>query len=219
LRNIASTYCFLVLSSLILLGCNTTKKFRLQHLNTYRTQLIEQFRDFKISFTSDDTIADYSSHTKVYIVNADVETSWNYYVSAPANQYWKGPLTTVTKAYSKMRNELFIEQDSSLYPAIEVGVVYELDLQITKFYTIPVQFEVTKIDVENRILETTYGEQNRSNGKQVMEFIGNGDKTIIVHTAYFKSDNRIRDKKLYPVFHERCTDEFHLNAKRDIEAL
>ncbi len=215
MRIIANTYSILFFS-LILVGCNTTKKHKILNINAYRTQLIAQFREFKISFTPEDTLENYNSHTKVYLIDADVETSWNYYVSTPASQYWKGPLTKVTKAYSKMSNELYIEEDS-LFPAIKIGTVYELNLQITKFYKIPVQFEVTKIDAEKRILETTYGADNRSNGKQVMEFIGNGNQTIIVHTAYFRSDNKIRDKRFYPYFHEKCTDEFHLNAKRNIE--
>ena len=62
----------------------------------------------------------------------------------------------------------------------------------------------------------TYGMNNTSHGKQTIQFIADGDKTIIKHTAYFKSKSTFRDKYLYPKFHVKFIDEFHANIQKKL---
>ena len=59
----------------------------------------------------------------------------------------------------------------------------------------------------------TYGLDNASHGRQRIYFLEDNKETIVLHTSNFKSDNKFRDKHLYPKFREKLIDEFHRNIK------
>ena len=86
-----------------------------------------------------------------------------------------------------------------------------MKLKIIRFLKIPVNFEITQLSKEHKIIEFTYGANNKSKGRQTLNFIEMDNYTLIVHQSYFKSDSKFRDKRLYPKFHERCLNEFHKN--------
>ena len=81
---------------------------------------------------------------------------------------------------------------------------------------IPVNFEITKISQENKLIEFTYGAENKSKGRQTLIFVDNDSITQIIHQSFFYSGNKFRDKKLYPKYHEKCLNEFHENLKSHI---
>jgi len=92
---------------------------------------------------------------------------------------------------------------------IELNTIFQLNLRCGGILNIPVEFEITRIDEQNKTVEFSYGADNKSKGRQVLRFVDNGSETLVMHYSYFKSDSKARDKFLYPFFHEKCMDEFH----------
>ena len=90
-------------------------------------------------------------------------------------------------------------------------MVYELDLRIANLLDVGVAFQITEINEAEKIIEFTYGKDNKSHGRQRIIFKKEGKKTFIIHYSNFKSESKFRDKYLYPKFHEKCMDEFHAN--------
>jgi hypothetical protein len=82
-------------------------------------------------------------------------------------------------------------------------------------FNIPVAFEIITIDQKKQIMEISYIDNNKSLGKQTIQFFDNGDgSTKIVHLSYFKSESAFRDSFLYPHFHNKFIREFHGNMKQ-----
>ena len=67
-------------------------------------------------------------------------------------------------------------------------------------------------------MEISYIDNNKSRGKQTIQFFDNGDGcTRIVHLSYFKSESSLRDNLLYPYFHNKFIREFHGNMRKLIK--
>ena len=109
--------------------------------------------------------------------------------------------------------------NNTAFPEVDTGQVYFLNLRLLKgLFKVPVAFEIINIDSNLEILEFSYIENNKSRGKQTIQFFDNGDGTTrIVHSSYFKSDSRLRDKFLYPYFHKKFVREFHRNMKHLVQ--
>ncbi len=175
-----------------------------------RNRKIKRLRKFTPSVKKGDDLTSFSYHQKSYVVESDIETVWNTYINVRPNEAWKGPLNTFKQSYSKTNNLLFDSKSTEL-PPIELGMVYELDLRIANLLDVGVAFQITEINEAEKIIEFTYGKDNKSHGRQRIIFKKEGKKTFIIHYSNFKSESKFRDKYLYPKFHEKCMDEFHAN--------
>ena len=175
-----------------------------------RTKVLKKLRLFKSSIYKNQNLNDFNYHLKIYVLDADLETVWSTYTNSKPTETWKGPLNTYKHSYSTNEDKIYFSIDSIL-PNIELGMVYEINLKIAKIANVGVAFKITDLDHENKIIEFTYGKDNRSHGKQKIIFSEFKGKTYIFHSSNFKSENKIRDKYLYPKFHEVCMDEFHNN--------
>jgi len=180
-----------------------------------KREKLKQLRKFKRSINKKSNLTGFSYHQKMYVVNADVETVWNAYTQAKPTDVWKGPLNTFKNSYSKEEDTVYDVNDSVI-PSIEMGMVFELNLRIAKLMDVAVAFQITELDSVNKIIEFTYGKDNKSHGRQRIVFTKDGNQTIISHYSNFKSSSKFRDKHLYPLFHERCMDEFHANMNTSI---
>ncbi len=186
---------------------------RIQTNKKERSKKLRRLRMFRKSVEKDSNLANFSYHQKIYVVDANLKTVWNAYTQVKPNDAWSGPLNTFEQLYSATEDTIY-EHGDSLLPAIELGMVYELNLRIAKILDVGVSFQITEIDTINHAIEFTYGKHNKSHGKQRIVFKQDGSKTFIVHYSYFKSNSKFRDKFLYPKFHEKCMDEFHANLKK-----
>lgn len=180
-----------------------------------RVKKLGRLRKFKKSIHKDSDLSTFNYHQKMYVIDAGLETVWNTYTQIKPNDAWKGPLNTYKQSYSSKKDSLYMAGDSIL-PAIEFGMVYELNLRIAKLINVGVAFQITEIDSLNKTIEFTYGKDNKSHGRQRIVFKEDGGKTFIVHYSNFKSESKFRDKYLYPKFHEKCMDEFHGNLKEAV---
>lgn len=209
-------YLFICLS-LLLGSCASEEKI------TYRIQekklkVSEQLRDFKTSLSASDNLAGYFVHEKTYTVNASLDDVWAIYSGVAPKTMWSGPKNKFKMAYSKPKSTGFYKNEEDI-PSPTEGMVYELKLKILKLIKVPVSFEITKLSADEKIIEFTYGMENKSHGKQIITFTDLGGATMINHTSYFRSGNGLRDKKLYPYFHEKCIDEFHKNMSKQLVSL
>ena len=80
---------------------------------------------------------------------------------------------------------------------------------------VPVAFEIITVDEKEKVIEFSYMDDNKSKGVQRIKYTtADNGKIKIVHTSYFKSNSRFRDKFMYPFFHKRIINSFHRNMRK-----
>jgi len=190
-------------------SCASEEKIMVK-MHEKKMEVAHQFRSFKTSLSESDNLATFYKHEKTYFMPGSIEDVWSLYCELGPKNMWSGPKNKFKSAYSKSSNTGYYKKEDSIPSATE-GMVYELKLKILKVIKVPVTFEITKMSDESKVIEFTYGLENKSHGKQVLQFESKEEGTMITHTSFFKSGNKVRDKRLYPFFHEKCIDEFHEN--------
>lgn len=211
------TYFYLVLAVTMIHSCASEERL-FNRLEKKKLEVKEKFRSFKVSCAANQDFSAFYSHEKTYFINAKFEDVWDAYTLLQPKEMWAGPLNKFKEAYSKSEGNGYVVKED-IVPAPAEGTVYELKLKIIRFLKIPVNFEVTTLSKEKKIIEFTYGANNKSKGKQTLTFVPMDNYTLIVHHSYFKSGNKLRDKKLYPKFHEKCLNEFHNNIVSHIKLI
>ncbi len=181
--------------------------------NSKFTSEEKKLKNFEPSINDKTELNDFSFHEKYYRVNFPIDMVWDTYVNTKSNECWSGPLTVYKKSYL---NSLFHNFKEINHPSFDEGCIYLVKLKLFLFIKITVIFQLTKLNPSEKIIEMTYGLDNTSHGKQTIQFIADGDKTLIKHTTYFKSKSKFRDKYLYPKFHLKYIDEFHANIQKKL---
>lgn len=210
---------FTYLIAFLVLFSNCASEERIsQRIQDKKLKVSEKLRDFKTSLSANDNLSGYFLHQKSYHLTADIKDVWEAYSILGPKNMWSGPKNKFKMAYSREKSVGFYKNESDI-PGPSEGMIYELKLKILKLIKIPVSFEITKFSDEEKIIEFTYGMENKSHGKQILVFNADNEGTMITHTSYIKSGKKIRDKKLYPYFHEKCIDEFHENMSEYISTI
>ena len=162
--------------------------------------------------------SDFNVIEKTFFLNYDLSDSWDFYRHANTLKMWNGKTVRFGLLLSKCTNSA-INIINSSYHEIDTGDVYFLNLKLFRgILNVEVAFEITRIDSKQRIMEFSYIDNNKSLGKQSIQFFEYGPgKTKIVHRTYFKSDSNIRDKLFYPYFHKKFINEFHRNMGKLIK--
>jgi hypothetical protein len=162
--------------------------------------------------------SDFKFMEKSFYLNYELPDVWECYRHSNPFKMWNGQSVRFGVLISKYSNSV-IYANSSYYPEIDTGQVYFLNIRVMKgLFNIPVAFEIITIDQEQRIMEISYIENNKSLGKQTIQFFDNGDgRTRIDHLSYFKSESPLRDDLLYPYFHNKFIKEFHSNMRQLIK--
>ncbi len=159
---------------------------------------------------------EYSSQEIRYVVKEDLNTVWKRYLQTSPAESWDGKRVSFGLLFSKP-SEMVVYRGGEC-SKIDTGQVVYLNLRLLRgVYNLALAFEFINVDVKNKIIEFSYIQGNTSEGKQCLHFVEkpNG-KTEIIHTSYFRSDSKLRDKFLYPFFHKRATNEFHRNMRKII---
>ena len=182
---------------------------------------IDQMNDFSSihsSWKSDIDESEFNVNEKTFFLNKKLSAVWNCYRHVNFVKAWDGKSVKFGLLIVKSSNSV-VYANSPILPEADTGQVYFLDLKLIKgLFNIPVAFEVTKIDEGLRVLEFSYIDGNKSEGKQTISFFDNGDGTTrIVHKSYFRSNSSFRDKILYPFFHKKFIREFHENMKKYLD--
>lgn len=101
------------------------------------------------------------------------------------------------------------------HPPLAEGMVFVLHLKVLPGVQMPVGFEV--VELTPHAVAFGYVRGNRSQGLQRLTVSADGDASAVLHESWFTSGNALRDW-LYPTFHERLTDGFHLRLRELLEA-
>jgi len=76
----------------------------------------------------------------------------------------------------------------------------------------PVCFMVTQIDEINHSITFSYVSTGPSKGSQTIRLIDKEKgETEIIHSSLHQTENWLRDKTLYPVYHRKAIQEVHQN--------
>jgi hypothetical protein len=156
----------------------------------------------------------YRKKELTYFLNGRLQDIWQGYLSANPSKSWNDRRISFGLLLQKFPINIFYNQDS--IAGIDTGQIYFLNLKLMQgICNIPVAFEIITINPEEKIIEFSYLEGNKSQGVQQIKFIDSDDERImIIHRSYFKSDSHFRDKLIYPFFHKKIVNGFHRNMRR-----
>jgi|WetSurMetagenome_2_1015567.scaffolds.fasta_scaffold103190_1 hypothetical protein len=179
---------------------------------------IDKMHDFSLihpSWKKETHESDFHVNEKIFYLRSKLSNVWESYRHANPVKAWNGQTFSLGLMILKCSNSV-IYTNSSFFPAVDTGQVYFLNLKLMRgLYNLPVAFEVINIDNRQNIEEISYIDNNKSQGKQTIQFFDNGDgRTRIVHRSYFKSGSWFRDDFLYPYFHTRFIKKFHKNMRQ-----
>ena len=173
-----------------------------------------QFCDIRSTWKGEKDLSAYQNKKMTFFLNGSVKEIWQGYVSANPSESWNGQRISFALLLQKSPISIYYNRDS--ISGIDTGQVYFLNLKLLLgLCNIPVAFEIVKVDHEEKVIEFSYIEGNKSQGIQRIKFIDIGDNQVkINHTSYFKSDSQLRDKVLYPFFHKKIVNGFHRNMRK-----
>jgi len=177
---------------------------------------VKSFSELSTSVHEDDELLDFKHFEKSYTVKENLDLVWDLYTFSCQADVWD--LTKISFAM------LYNDADQSLIYAnqdcigLQSGQIFYLNLKIMNgFYNLPVSFKIVKVDHDNKSIELSYLKGGKTSGKQIIELIETEEGfTNIIHRSIVKGNSAIRDKYLYPYFHNKLINEFHANMKRII---
>lgn len=184
------------------------------YINQQKAGRVENICDFTPSCSNLSDFSTYQHQEKDYIIKQSLPIVWANYTQTNPAESWDGKLVSFGLLISKQTNHIFYPGDE--IPGIETGQVIFLNLKLLGgIYHLAMAFEIINEDPENGIIEFSYLEGNKTLGIQRLQFTTTDEGyTKIVHSSYYKSPSKLRDKILYPYFHKRLINEFHRNFRR-----
>ena len=159
----------------------------------------------------------YHKHIKAFSIRADIETVWNGYKIISPQETRKGNMVSFGFMYSRKQNEIMYPDDT--YKGIEAGQIIFLNLNLlANIVNLAVGHEITGVDESNKVIKICYLQNGASTGTQLIQLKESKNGTEVIHETWYRSGSLLRDKLLYPGFHERGVREFHENVKRKVES-
>ncbi len=194
------------------------KKVREFVLNQMSTLALSDFNQIQPTLTQPATAVGFHTHRANYKVKSDVSTVWQKYQNASPSESWEGKRFSFGFAFDRNKEELVYREDKS-NNGVEPGQMFYVNLRLMGgVYNMAVAFEIITVDTVNRVMEFSYVQGGQSQGLQRIELKeGENGHTAIVHTSFFKSGSKFRDKVLYPYFHKRIINEFHRRMRKRLK--
>jgi hypothetical protein len=175
------------------------------------------FSDLKPSCYNEQDSLKYSIQRTSNVIREVIQKVWNKLkVLKPKDEY-DGKMLSFGFLYSKRLNQLFYPDDD--YKEIEEGEIYYLNLKLLGgIKNIGVALEVTKVDEANKTIQFCYLNNGMSEGTQEVKLTGTREgNTIITQETRYRNRSKFREKKLYPIFHQKAVNELHNNIRHLIE--
>ncbi|MDP3180228.1 MAG: hypothetical protein Q8M67_00240, partial [Bacteroidota bacterium] len=179
---------------------------------------IIHFEDFQPSVTTQTDNSQFDSNSHHFSLQQTPAVAWNAYMTSHPANVWQGKVVSCGFIYSPV-SKLAIFPDEH-YPGLETGQIFFIEMRIiyglVKF---PVCFMVTKIDQNKQAITFSYVSSGSSKGAQTIRLIDNGKGgTEILHSSIHQTENALRDKTLYPIYHKKAIREVHRNKKKLLES-
>jgi hypothetical protein len=174
----------------------------------------KSFKDLELSVDVKDDLTSFLTYEKEYLVKEPIDFVWDSYKQSSQTDIWDLNKISFALLFSRSSGSVtYANQDCR---GLERGLIFYLNLKILNgFYNLPVAFEIVNVDEEKKLIELSYLQGGKTRGKQVI-ILQDTDKgyTRILHKSVVKSESKIRDRYLYPYFHNKLINEFHANMKR-----
>lgn len=182
---------------------------------------IDKMQDFSSihpSFTKDEKETGLKVNEKIFYLRSRLASVWNGYREANPAEAFNSRSFRLEMMIMKKSNDVYYKNAMSL-PVIDTGQLYFFDIRLMKgLVNVPMAFEVINIDDAKKVLEVSYIEGNKAQGKQQVQFFDNGDgRTMVVHKSFFKSHSWLRDTFLYPYFHRRLVRDYHRTMEKLVQ--
>ncbi len=191
------------------------KKIR-KFIQSQHAMEFQDFSDLEPSVDTHSDLADFRNYEKEYLIRKSPEDVWYNYVNSSQTDIWDISKISFGMIYCR-DSEAIVYADQTLY-GLEPGRIYFINLKVLNgFYSLPVAFEITRIDASERLIEFSYLKGGKAEGKQIIRIVDSEDGySTIHHSSFVRSNSGFRDKYLYPFFHNRLINEFHFNMKKII---
>jgi len=180
---------------------------------------MDDFSSIHASWKKEIDKSDFKTVEKTFVLKYKLSEVWEFYRHTSSFRMWNGKSIGFGLLIAK-HSKVITYAKSISCPEVDTGQVYFLDIRFIKgLFNIPVAFEIINIDPVRSLVEFSYIDNNKSTGKQTIQFFDDGDgQTRIVHSSIFKSESDLRDKLLYPYFHKKFIKEFHKNMRHLIDS-
>ena len=167
------------------------------------------FSEIKPSINDSNDLTGYYFHRGTYMVNAPIEQVWNTCMNTSPEKLWSGKMLGLSCVYSNHSGKLYYSGNQQ-FETLELKQIYFINLRMMRLFNIAAALITTKIDDDEKCMEFTYIEGNKSTGRQTVRLIETDDgETEIVHETFYKSGSKLRDKRLYPLFHQKAITDLH----------
>ena len=223
-----STYKYILLFFFLLNGflCNSQMTFNDINLNKVPQKKVQEFlieqqnnhihllKEILPSIKPNSELKGYRNHVKEYFLKDSLIKVWQHYIVTNPGDSWNGKKVSFGMLFSKKDEQIVYRNEYVSH--IDTGQVVFLNLKLLKgIANLAAVFEFITIDKNEWIIEFSYCNGNITEGKQRLQFIEtNKGYTRILHTSFYKSNSSLRDRFLYPFFHDKISNEFHRNMKR-----
>ncbi len=191
----------------------TQKKIR-EFLVEEENNGIELLTEIEPTMRTSSATEGYKTHAKEYFLKDSLNKVWQHYIDTNPGDSWDGKRVSFGLLFSKKDNKIIYHDDNISH--LDTGQVVFLNLKLMMgVANIAAVFEFITIDKMKRIIEFSYVDGNITKGKQRLQFVETAKGyTRILHTSFYKSNSSMRDRILYPFFHEKMSNEFHRNMKK-----
>jgi len=191
------------------------KKVR-RYVRQQQNEQIQHFSDLVTSVSGNDDLSEFMSFEKDFVIKERCDFVWDNYTYSSQTDVWD--LNKISFGFLFDRNTESIVYANQIHYGLEKGQIFYLNLRILNgLYNLPVAFEIINVDSENKQIEFSYLKGGKTNGKQTIQLEDTEEGfTRIIHRSFVKSNSKIRDKYLYPYFHNKLIHEFHNNMKKVI---
>jgi hypothetical protein len=174
---------------------------------------IVNFEDFKPSVTSHTDTTNFDSNIHRFSIEQPLASAWEAYLTAHPATVWQGKVVSCGMVYSQAEKKLIFSDDQ--YSGLEVGQIFFIEMRI--FFRIihfPVCFMVTNIDKNQHQITFSYVSSGSSKGAQTIQLLDSGKgSSQIIHSSIHQTENKLRDRTLYPIYHKKAIGEVHQNIQ------
>tara|TARA_B110000046_G_scaffold57595_2_gene64347 strand:+ start:23336 stop:23965 length:630 start_codon:yes stop_codon:yes gene_type:complete len=173
---------------------------------------VQSVKDLEVSFRHGDSMKEFNKHERSYVTDSNIEDVWKYYMQTGPNKVFKDKLVSFALMLSK-QNENEVLYKEGAFTKAEIGQVYFMNLSILRgLIQIAVSYEIIEIDPAKKIIDFAYIKGGKSVGIQRISFSEvKVNRTQIKHTTHYKSNSKFRDRYMYPYFHTKVLEEYHMN--------
>ncbi len=172
------------------------------------------FEDFRPSVTDQTDSSLFDSNVHHFKLRQAQDKAWNAYLSAHPATVWQGKIVSCGLIYSPSLKKTIFPTDD--YPGLEVGQIFFIEMRVLcRLVKFPVCFMVSGIDRGKQTISFSYVESGASRGAQTIRLTENRNgETQIIHSSIHLTQNKLRDKTLYPIYHKKAISEVHRNIRR-----